>query len=285
MKVIQTIAEMRKLRQRLLEPVGFVPTMGYLHEGHLTLVRKAKEKNASAVVSIFVNPTQFGPQEDFEKYPRDTERDLAMLKTAKTDAVFMPSAEEMYPANSVTWVDVKKITEHLEGAARPGHFRGVATVVAKLFNIVQPDRAYFGQKDAQQVLVVKRMVADLNMNIEVIAVPTVREPDGLAMSSRNIYLNPEQRKAATVLYRALNHVLELWSEGERNPARLRRHMLDVLRSEPLAVVEYVSVADPETLEEMETAKPGGLVSMAVRVGKTRLIDNMVLELKPRLLPD
>lgn len=285
MKVIESIADMRRVRQLLPESVGFVPTMGYLHEGHLTLVRKAKAENASAVVSIFVNPTQFGPSEDFEKYPRDIERDLSMLKKVKTDVVFMPSVSDMYPKHSSTWVDVKNVTERLEGAARPGHFRGVATVVAKLFNIVQPDRAYFGQKDAQQLLVIKKMVADLNMNLEVIAVPTVRESDGLAMSSRNTYLNPEQRQAALVLYRALSQVKRLWSSGEKDAAKLRRQMLDILRSEPLAIVDYVSVADPDTLEELEAAKPFVVVSMAVRIGKTRLIDNIVLDDKPSLFSD
>jgi len=212
---------MKKLRLRLAEPVGLVPTMGYLHEGHLALVRQARMENSSVVVSVFVNPTQFGPHEDFTKYPRDPQRDLALLEKEKADIIFMPSAEEMYPPQFSSWVDVGRITERLEGASRPGHFRGVVTVVAKLFNIVQPTRAYFGQKDAQQVVVIKKMVADLNMNLEIVSVPTVREPDGLAMSSRNIYLSSEERQAATVLYRALCLAQQLYSQGETNGQCLR----------------------------------------------------------------
>ena len=276
MKVVETIAEMRRIRLQLVEPVGFVPTMGYLHEGHLALVRQARAENASVVVSIFVNPTQFGPREDLKSYPRDPQRDLAMLE-AMTDVVFMPSADEMYPVKFDSWVEVGKITEQLEGAARPGHFRGVTTVVAKLFNIVQPTRAYFGQKDAQQAIVIKKMVSDLNMNLEIVTLPTVREPDGLAMSSRNTYLNPEQRQAATVLYRALSLAQELWAQGERDAEKLRREMTALLQKEPLADIEYISIADAETLQEMHRLKPPALVSMAVRIGETRLIDNVVLE--------
>jgi len=276
MKVVETVEELRKLRQQLAEPVGFVPTMGYLHEGHLSLVRRAKAENPSVVVSIFVNPTQFGPSEDFEKYPRDTERDLAMLEEVGTDIVFMPPATEIYPPNFDSWVEVGTITERLEGASRSGHFRGVATVVAKLFNMVQPNKAYFGQKDAQQLIVIKKMVADFNMNLEVVAVPTVREPDGLAKSSRNTYLNPEQRQAATVLYRALTLAQELWSQGEKDAAKLRYQMVDLIQKEPLATIDYVSIADNETLEELDTVEPPALVSMSVRIGKTRLIDNIML---------
>jgi pantoate--beta-alanine ligase len=276
MKVIETIAEMRQLRQELAETVGFVPTMGFLHEGHLSLVRQARADNPSVVVSIFVNPTQFGPQEDFKSYPRDTQRDLAMLEPM-TDVAFMPSAAEMYPVRFNSWVDVGGITERLEGASRPGHFRGVTTVVAKLFNIVQPAKAYFGQKDAQQAVVIKRMVADLNMNLEIVTLPTVREPDGLAMSSRNTYLNPEQRQAATVIYRALCLAQELWSQGERDAEKLRREMTTLILKEPLADIDYVSIADARTLEELDRVKPPALVSMAVKIGKTRLIDNILLD--------
>ena len=276
MKVVETIAEMRRIRLQLVEPVGFVPTMGYLHEGHLALVRQARAENASVVVSIFVNPTQFGPREDLKSYPRDPQRDLAMLE-AMTDVVFMPSADEMYPVKFDSWVDVGKITERLEGAARPGHFRGVTTVVAKLFNIVQPTRAYFGQKDAQQAIVIKKMVSDLNMNLEIVILPTVREPDGLAMSSRNTYLNPEQRQAATVLYQSLNLAQELYSQGEGDAEKLRREMTALIQKEPLADIEYISIADAETLEELDRVKPPALVSMAVRIGNTRQIDNIVLE--------
>jgi len=277
MKVIETIDEIRQLRLKLAEPVGLVPTMGYLHEGHLALVRQARIENSSVVVSIFVNPTQFGPREDFKQYPRDPQRDLALLEKEKTDIVFMPSQAEMYPPQFSSWVEAGKLAERLEGASRPGHFRGVATVVAKLFNIVQPTRAYFGQKDAQQAAVVKRMVADLNMNLEIVTVPTVREPDGLAMSSRNTYLNAEERQAALVLYRALSLAQQLYSQGGRNAQRLRQEMTALIQKEPLANIDYVSVAHPETMEELDKVSPPALVSLAVKIGKTRLIDNIVLE--------
>lgn len=276
MKIIETISEMRQLRQQLAEPVGFVPTMGYLHEGHLSLVRQARAENPFVVVSIFVNPTQFSPKEDFKKYPRDTQRDLAMLETM-TDVVFMPLVAEMYPAKFDSWVEVGSIADRLEGAARPGHFRGVTTVVAKLFNIVQPTRAYLGQKDAQQAAVIKKMVTDLDMNLEVVTLPTVREPDGLAMSSRNIYLNPEQRRAARVLYRALTLAQELWSQGKKDAGSIRHKMTELIEKEPLADIDYISIADAGTLEEIHRIKTPALVSMAVKFGKTRLIDNIVLE--------
>lgn len=277
MKVIETIDEMRQLRPKLAEPVGLVPTMGYLHEGHLSLVRQARAENQSLAVSIFVNPTQFGPQEDFRQYPHDPQRDLSLLEKDKTDIVFMPSVAEMYLPQFSSWVEVEKVTERLEGASRPGHFRGVATVVAKLFNIVQPTRAYFGQKDAQQAVVIKKMVADLNMNVEIVILPTVRESDGLAISSRNIYLNPEERQAAVVLYQALCLAQKLWVQGETNAEHLRQEMAALLKREPLATINYVSVADTETLDELDTVKSPALVSLAVRIGKTRLIDNIVLE--------
>ncbi len=274
---------MKRVRHELPEPVGFVPTMGYLHDGHLELVRRAKAENPSVVVSIFVNPTQFGPLEDFASYPRDIPRDLAMLETVKTDIVFMPSAIEMYPPRFSSWVDVEKVAERLEGAVRPGHFRGVATVVAKLFNIVQPTKAYFGQKDAQQLVVIKKMVSDLNMNLEIVAVPTVREPDGLAMSSRNTYLKPDERQAATVLYKALTLAKQLFSGGIWDIQTIRGQMLLLLTKEPLVTlsnIEYVSIANTETLEEQNPLgriNPPALVSLAVRIGKPRLIDNVVLE--------
>jgi len=277
MKVIETIAEMKELRLRLAKPVGLVPTMGYLHEGHLALVRQARVENSSVVVSIFVNPTQFDRREDFKQYPRDPQRDLALLEKEKTDIIFMPSADEMYPPPFSSWVEVGKLAERLEGASRPGHFRGVVTVVAKLFNIVQPTRAYFGQKDAQQAVVIKRTVADLNMNLEIVTVPTVREPDGLAMSSRNICLSPEERQAATVLYRALCLAQQLYSQGETNAQCLRQEMTELIQNEQLASIDYVSVADPETLEELDKASPPALVSLAVKIGNTRLIDNVVLK--------
>lgn len=277
MKVIEKIDDMRRLRQRLSEPVGLVPTMGDLHEGHLALVRQARAENPSVVVSIFVNPTQFGLQEDYEKYPRDHVLDLSILEKEKTDIVFMPSVAEMYPPQFDSWVEVGKVTERLEGASRPGHFRGVTTVVAKLFNIVQPTGAYFGQKDAQQAIVIKKMAADLDMNLEIVTVPTVREPDGLAMSSRNIYLNSEQRQAALVLYRALTLAQQLWSQGEKNADHIRQEMTALIQEQPLADIDYVSIADTETLDELDTVKSPTLVSLAVRIGKTRLIDNVVLK--------
>jgi len=277
MKVIEKIADIKQLRRQLTEPVGLVPTMGYLHEGHLALVRQARAENPSVVVSIFVNPTQFGPREDFEKYPRDHVLDLAILEKEKTDIVFMPSVTEMYPAQFNSWVEVGEVTERLEGAARPGHFRGVTTVVAKLFNIIQPTRAYFGQKDAQQAIVIKKMVADLNMSLEVVTVPTVREPDGLAMSSRNTYLNPQEHQAALVLYQALSLAQQLWSQGEKDAGHLRQQMVALIQKQPLADIDYVSIANAETLDELDTVKLPALVSLAVRIGKTRLIDNVVLE--------
>jgi pantoate--beta-alanine ligase len=276
MKVVETVAELKELRDKMPGPLGFVPTMGYLHEGHLTLVRQAKAENASVAVSIFVNPTQFGPKEDFKQYPRDPDRDLALLEREGTDLVFMPPVEEIYPPDFNSWVEVGRLAERLEGASRPGHFRGVATVVARLFDLVKPDRAYFGQKDAQQLIVIKRMVADLALNLEVVAVPTVREPDGLAMSSRNTYLNPEERKQATVLYQALTLARRLCDEGEGDGRAIRRKMADLIKKEPLAQIDYISIADAVTLEELDVVKPPALVSMAVRIGETRLIDNVVV---------
>ncbi len=276
MMVVETIADMKRLRLKLTEPVGFVPTMGYLHEGHLALVRQARAENPSVVVSIFVNPTQFGQEEDFTKYPRDPQRDLALLQKERVDIVFMPSVDKMYPPKFKNWVEVGKVAERLEGASRPGHFRGVATVVARLFDIIQPDRAYFGQKDAQQLLVIKKMVVDLNLSVEIVAVPTVREPDGLAMSSRNTYLNPEERKAALVLYQALSLAQKLWSQGEKDAERLRQEMTDLIQKQPLAEIDYISIADAETLDELDTVRPPALVSLAVKIGKTRLIDNVVV---------
>ena len=277
MKILPTIAEFKESRQKIKNSVGLVPTMGYLHEGHLTLVRRAREENKTVVVSIFVNPTQFGSREDFARYPRNPERDLALLEKEKVDLIFMPSAEEMYPEGFCSWVEVEKVTEKLEGAVRPGHFRGVTTVVAKLFNIVQPTRAYFGQKDAQQAVVIKRMVADLNMNLDIIVVPTQREPDGLAMSSRNTYLSQEERQAALVLWKSLNLAQQLWSQGERKAERVRQQMTALIQKEPLAKIDYVSIADPETLEEIVEIDRPALVSLAVRIGGTRLIDNIILE--------
>ncbi len=276
MIITRTIIEMKAARKKLKGPVGLVPTMGYLHEGHLTLVRHSKAENTSTVVSIFVNPTQFGQNEDLGKYPRAPEIDLTMLEKLKTDVVFMPTPEVIYPPRFNTWVTVEKVTERLEGAVRPGHFRGVATVVNKLFNIVQPDKAYFGQKDAQQCVVVKKMVADLNMPLEIVIVPTVREPDGLAMSSRNVYLSMEERRSAIVLSQSLKLAEDMIAKGEKNAERIRGKMRAIIEREPKAVIDYVSIVDGNTLDELDGVKPGAVISLAVRFGRTRLLDNMVV---------
>jgi pantoate--beta-alanine ligase len=256
--------------------VGFVPTMGFLHEGHIALVRRARDENAHVAASIFVNPSQFGPREDLGAYPRDLPRDLAMLAAAGCDMVFVPEAAEMYPPGFQTWVEVGAVGAPLEGARRPGHFRGVATVVAKLLGIVQPARAYFGQKDAQQLAVIRTMVRDLDLPVAVVGCPTVREADGLALSSRNVYLGPAERAAAPVLYRALGAARDAWRSGERSAERLRQAMRAVLDAEPLADTDYVSVADPLTVDELTTVTGGALLSMAVRIGRARLIDNLTL---------
>lgn len=276
MKVVTTLDDLRQARAALLGPVGLVPTMGYLHEGHLSLARRARAECASVAASIFVNPTQFGPNEDLASYPRDLPRDLAMLEAAGVDLVWTPTPEIVYPTGFQTWVTVEEVAKPLEGSQRPGHFRGVATVVAKLFNAFQPHRAYFGQKDAQQVAVIKQMVRDLNFPVEIVVCPTVREPDGLAMSSRNAYLSAEQRAAAPVLFRALNAAATAFAAGERDAEALRQLMAGIIDAEPLARRQYVSVADPETLQELEGSIQRALLSMAVFIGKTRLIDNLVL---------
>ncbi|HEX2171788.1 MAG TPA: pantoate--beta-alanine ligase [Dehalococcoidia bacterium] len=276
LEIAETIIAMRAARRRLTGSVGFVPTMGYLHEGHISLMRLAREQNDHVVVSIFVNPTQFGPNEDFERYPRDAERDLRLCREAGVEVVFFPTVDQIYPPGYATYVNVEAITDRLEGAVRPGHFRGVATVVAKLFNIVQPDRAYFGQKDAQQVLVVQKMVEDLNMPLEIVVGPTVREPDGLALSSRNVYLTPEQRERALVLSRSLRHAETLYAAGVRDADRIRREMVARIEAASGAVIDYVSVADARTTEELDRIQGRALVSLAVRFGPTRLIDNVIL---------
>jgi pantoate--beta-alanine ligase len=277
MNVVQSLGELRAARPGLREPLGFVPTMGYLHAGHLSLVRRARAECASVAVSIFVNPTQFGPQEDLASYPVDLGRDQALLEQEAVDLVWIPTAEQLYPAGFQTWVTVEQLTQPLEGEHRPGHFRGVTTIVAKLFNGMQPDRAYFGQKDAQQLAVVRRMVRDLDFPVVIVACPTVREADGLAMSSRNAHLSREERQAATVLYRALSAAQQAHTAGERRPAGLRRIMGKVLQSEPLAQPQYVSAADPETLAELDGDARRALLSLAVVIGKTRLIDNLIVE--------
>jgi pantoate--beta-alanine ligase len=285
MQVLTTIEEFREAKSALRGSWGFVPTMGYLHAGHLSLVKRARAENDHVAVSIFVNPTQFGPNEDLAAYPRDLQRDLELLRPHGVDLIFNPTSEVMYPPHFQTYVTVEEVTRHLEGAARPVHFRGVATVVAKLFNIVGAERAYFGQKDAQQTTVIKRMVKDLTMPIEIIICPTQREADGLALSSRNTYLNAEQRKAAPVLYRALCAAKDTFAKGERNGKELRSTMRRIIDGEPLASIDYVSAADAETLQELPVEPllapspvhtgEGVLLSMAVRFGRTRLIDNFL----------
>jgi pantoate--beta-alanine ligase len=277
METVNTIPDIRALRQKLNGAVGFVPTMGHLHEGHLALVKRASMENSAVIVSIYVNPTQFGHREDFGSYPRELNRDLELLREEGVAIIFVPSDDEMYPPEFSSWIDVRKLTERLEGASRPGYFRGVAIVVAKLFNIVQPSRAYFGQKDAQQVVVVKRMVADLNMGVEIVVVPTVRESDGLAMSSRNIYLSHGEHQAATILFQALILARQLWQSGEKNAEKICRQMTSLIQKEPLAQIDYLSIADAATLEELNSIDRPALAVLAVKIGKTRLIDNMPLE--------
>jgi pantoate--beta-alanine ligase len=272
----RSLTEFRAARSRLPSPVGLVPTMGFLHEGHMALVRQSIEENASTVVSIFVNPTQFGPTEDLASYPRDEARDLDLLKDAGVDLVLMPKAEEMYADDHETWIILDRLTRRLEGSLRPTHFQGVATVVSQLFHIVQPQAAYFGQKDAQQVLVIERMIRDLHFPIDLRVGETVREPNGLAFSSRNTYLSSEERQAAPVLRRSLDHAERLWQEGERDAERIRKEITELITQEPLARLDYVSIADARTLEEIHVIDRKALVSLAVRIGKTRLIDNAVL---------
>ncbi len=277
MRVSASIDEFGDEVRRAPRTLGLVPTMGFLHEGHMTLVRRARAENSTLAVSVFVNPTQFGPHEDLATYPMDMDSDLSKLEDAGVDLVLAPSADEVYPKGFDTYVDVGRIAERLENAARPGHFRGVATVVCKLLAIARPDKAYFGQKDAQQSLVVERLNADLNLGAEIVVVPTVREPDGLALSSRNAYLGPEERKAATVLYRSLLLARNL---GSTDAEETRGRMRALIESEPLAQVDYVSVADASTLEELDRISGAALVSLAVRIGKVRLIDNVLLGAEP-----
>lgn len=278
MQVVTTRAEFAQARSQLSGSVGLVPTMGYLHEGHLSLVHRARFENDAVAVSIFVNPTQFGDARDLESYPRDTDRDLDLLRDAGVDLVWLPQVDDVYPPGFATSVAVEGITAVLEGAHRPGHFTGVATVVSILLNASRADRAYFGQKDAQQVLVVRRMVADLAIPVSIVTVPTFRERDGLAMSSRNVRLDARERRHATVLYQALDAAESAWTAGEVDGDALRAAMAQVLAADPLATPDYVSVADPESLAELDTveASRGALCSLAVRFGATRLIDNVLL---------
>ena len=277
MQVVSSIFDLKTARRKMHGPIGFIPTMGSLHEGHLSLVHRARVDNENTVVSIFVNPTQFLPHEDFHSYPRNEEKDLALLQKESVDLVFMPEVKEIYAEDHCTFINLEGLSDVLEGASRPGHFRGVATVVAQLFNLVEPTRSYFGQKDAQQLLLLKKMVADLKMNLEIIACPTIREEDGLAMSSRNIYLKPEDRRLAGVIPNALFMARDLWLAGERDSESLRGQVRKMILGVPGAEIDYVSIADPKSLTELDRIRGGALLSLAVRIGGVRLIDNIILE--------
>jgi pantoate--beta-alanine ligase len=287
MLTITSPSEMSRLSRevrRAGKRVGFVPTMGALHQGHLSLVRTARAQSDVVVVSIFVNPTQFGPKEDFAKYPRNLEKDSAMLVAEGVQCLFAPAVEDMYPPGSSAWVNVEGLCDKLDGGSRPGHFRGVTTVVAKLFNMVQPDLAFFGQKDAAQVAVIRKMVRDLHFDTEIVVCPIVREADGLAMSSRNAYLSPEERKRATVIYRSLRRVETLAGQGEKNSARLAAAGREVIAEEPSIRIDYYEVVDPYTLDPVADVGKGALVAAAAYVSGTRLIDNTVLPAKPHRHP-
>ena len=281
MQVVKKIEELKSLIRAARtagKTIGLVPTMGYLHDGHLTLMRQARSEQGFVIASLFVNPLQFGPNEDYAVYPRDLERDSRLAASTGIDVLFAPEVDEMYPAGNgktLTFVDVAQITDTLCGASRPGHFRGVATVVTKLINISEADWAYFGQKDAQQVAVIRRMVEDLNLNVKIVSVPIVREKDGLAMSSRNQYLNDQERIAALVLSRALGNARKLLEAGERDTASLALYIETLIKEEPLALLEYVAVVDGGTLAPLGKIKPNTLIALAARFGKTRLIDNMI----------
>jgi pantoate--beta-alanine ligase len=280
MQVIEKPKQMQSLSEALRregKKIAFVPTMGYFHEGHLTLMREAKRLGDVLVVSIFVNPLQFGPSEDYDRYPRDLERDLKMAEEVGVDIVFHPQVEDIYPPNFQTYVEVSELQKYLCGKFRPNHFRGVATVVLKLFNIVKPHVAVFGLKDYQQYLIIKRMVEDLNLDVEVVGIPTVREEDNLAASSRNVYLNMEERKAARALYKALMEAKRLFEEGERNASKLLEASRKVIEREPLVNLQYLELCDPETLEPLSGNIERALLAIAAWVGKTRLIDNIILE--------
>jgi pantoate--beta-alanine ligase len=283
MKIIRTVAEMHDFSDALRSAgkrIAVVPTMGFLHEGHLSLLRLARTRADAVIMTLFVNPTQFGPNEDFTRYPRDFERDSRLAASAGADVLFAPATEEIYPAGYSTFVEVERLTAVLEGASRPGHFRGVATVVAKLFLSTRPHVAVFGQKDAQQAAVIRRMAKDLNFGVEIAIGPIVREPDGLAMSSRNVYLSPAERAESVLLSRSLRHAEALARAGERNASAIIREMTGIIAASSSARIDYISVADAESLEELPLLQPGrtALVSLAVRFGATRLIDNILLTL-------
>jgi len=280
MRVVRSLKEMQSISETLRKTgktIGFVPTMGYLHDGHMSLVERARKENDIVVMSIFVNPVQFAPGEDFDRYPRDIERDKKIAQEGGVDYLFVPEVSEMYPEGYSTYVEVEGITEVLCGAKRPGHFRGVATVVTKLFNIVKPHRAYFGKKDFQQLKVIERLVKDLNFDVEVIGCPIVREKDGLAMSSRNVYLSPKERESATSLYRALKLAKELIEKGERNPETIKSKMEEFILSHPhVKAIDYIEIVDSWTLKPVDEIKEGTLIALAVFVGNARLIDNWVV---------
>lgn len=276
MKILKTIAELNDFRNSLHGTVGFIPTMGYLHTGHVSLVKRAQKENDHVLVSIFVNPKQFGPHEDFQKYPRDTEKDLTLLRNSQTNSVFLPTVEELYPDDFETSVTFETISKKLEGAVRPSHFTGVATVLTKFFNLVRPTHAYFGQKDAQQVAVVKKLVADLNFPLQIIVGDTVREADGLAMSSRNVFLTPVQRQEAPILYESLHQAEKMLQAGETDAQKIKNEMQKMIEKTS-GMIDYISVADAKTLDDVATVQGKTLVSLAVRFGNTRLIDNILFE--------
>lgn len=280
MEILHTISEVRELvssARREGRSIGLVPTMGFFHEGHLSLMRQAREDNGLVMVSVFVNPTQFGPNEDFRTYPRDMERDARLAESVGADIIFNPSPEEMYPEGYSTYVEVEGLSKGLCGTSRPGHFRGVATVCLKLMNITGPDRAYFGMKDYQQLRVIQRMAADLNLPVQIVPMPIFREPDGLAMSSRNTYLNPVEREAALILKKALEYAQKLVDEGVTSADELRVRVVEFVSAEPLAQIDYVEVVDPDTLACMKTLDHDSVLALAVKIGNTRLIDNTLLK--------
>ncbi|HJZ13588.1 MAG TPA: pantoate--beta-alanine ligase [Acidobacteriota bacterium] len=282
MEIIQRILQMKETSKKLRSEgkvIGLVPTMGYLHNGHLSLIREARKMSDAIVVSIFVNPKQFGPNEDFDKYPRDETRDVEMLSSENVDYLFLPKTEEMYTPNFHTYVKVKDLSERLCGIARPSHFEGVTTVVTKLFHIVDPHFAFFGQKDAQQLVIVRRMVRDLNMDVEIVHCPIVRESDGLAMSSRNAYLSAEERAAAPILYKALEHALARIEEGERKAKTLLKEMRQIIETQPLAKIDYIAATDLLDLKDVKNIKGKCLIAMAVYIGSVRLIDNIIVEIE------
>jgi len=280
MEIIETVSRMKSVcreETRAGKTIGFVPTMGYWHEGHLSLIRAARRKCQVVVVSIFVNPMQFGPQEDYQQYPRDLSRDARLAQAEGVNYIFYPSVEEMYPQGFKTAVEIRELSDKLCGRSRPGHFQGVATIVLKLLNIVKPDVAFFGQKDAQQAIIIKQMIDDLNLDVELVIMPIIREDDGLAMSSRNLYLNLEERKAATILYKSLMKAKELVLEGERKTSAIISHINQLIAKEPLVQVDYISITGTENLHEMDIIEGKVLIALAVVISKTRLIDNLILE--------